>query len=1057
MKLQFFQQHTERNERIYKFPDVMYHPFYSNLIVGAITLSVILLTNSMWGMPGKYSALFPAAAIEFVAIYIFGYRVLYGLSVAIFINSFLRVYELNVGFQMSIIYACMVMFGDWIFLFISTHFTRLFCRNRSLFKDPYTVIVFTVTLAISLIFLTIIVLFGAYFIGIITRDEIYYTAFSFWFGRFNGVVVFAPFLLALFDTKEDRAVSRKMIWEIPVVLAIIVLFSIFAFRTSVQNQVLIIAVSLWIAFRYNLLMVSFASILVSLIATYFTAKGYGVMIGANTHESIMNLQKYLSTRFLFVYIIYSVVLDRSMLVKSISEKSTDLKVRLKELTVIYKISDLCNQSEVSIDQILKECVESLPEGYLYSEKIKCRIQYKDMSFETKGFKRGKWMQHRNFFLFNESIGSVDVAFFDEEKNHTTNPFSIEEERMLDAVKDIFEKMIESRQVQKNFNFQKQMLQATIESPQGIVIFSVDLNYRYLSFNLAHKSMMLFNYGKVIELESSILETITNNESRKELKQRFDLVFEDNVISDILSFENDGKFWEVRINPIKDENKIIIGATFFAIDITEKKNDQDRLVLSEKNYKEIFENVQDVFFKSSVKSKVYLDVSPSCSYFGIAREEMIGRSIYSFFEDQTKLKGFLDELQNTNSIHDYVAKFKVGEKNFYVSIGARILLDENSEAEFIIGSFHDVTDRILAEEHLKISEHKYRNLFERIDDIYLQVDFETDIVMEVSPSIASISGLTPENVRGLNKRTFFVNEEECDYLKDYLLKNGEITDYIIWLKFGDSKLCFSVNSKIEFNENDKPLYTYSTLRNVTERVENMKKIEEYNRKLESQNSELEQFAYITSHDLQEPLITLKYFTDIIKNEFKENCLTEDGIELLNHIGQASNRMQELVKGLLEYSRIGREAEIIELDSDNILKDVMLQMIGLVLKNKVIINVDTLPKVMANRRELSLLFHNLLNNAIKFRRKDVSLEIDIKAEELENEWLFSVHDNGIGIKETNLTKVFTIFKRLNNHEDYEGIGIGLSQCRKIVELFGGRIWVESVFGESTTVYFTFPKIS
>ncbi len=1056
MKLQFFQQNAEQNEKIYKLPGVMYNSFYSNLIVGAITLLVILLTNSLWGMPGRYSAFFPAVAIEFVAVYVLGYRVLFGVCIAIFVNSYLRVYELNVGYQMSIIYASIAVFGNLVFLFISVHFTRLLCGRRTLFKDPYTVVIFTLTLAFSLFFLTIIALFGLYLVGVINRDDFYITALNFWFGRFNGVVVFAPFLLALFDSSPDRKIDRKKIWEVPVVLVVIVLFSMFAFRTSVQNQILIIAITLFIAFRYNLLVVSFASILVSLIATYFTAKGFGVMIGANMQESIINLQQYLSIRYLFVYTVYSVVLDRSKLVKKISQKSTDLGERLKELTVIYKISDLCNKSEVSVEEILKGCVEILPEGYMYPEKIKCRIKYYDMSLETQGFSKGKWKQYRDFFIFGKNIGSIEVYFLDDE-SLKNSPFLLEEENMLDAFKDIFEKVLESRKVQDDFNFQKQMLQATIESPKEIVVFSIDLNYKYLSFNSLHKSIMLSSYGKVIELGSSILENITNNESRFEIKQRFDLVFEDNVVSDVLSFENDGKFWEVRISPIKDDNQNIIGATFFAIDVTEKKSDQDRLILSEKNYKEIFENVQDVFFKSSVKSKVYLDVSPSCSYFGIAREEMIGRSIYSFFEDQTKLKGFLDELQNTNSIHDYVAKFKVGEKNFYVSIGARILLDENSEAEFIIGSFHDVTDRILAEEHLKISEHKYRNLFERIDDIYLQVDFETDIVMEVSPSIASISGLTPENVRGLNKRTFFVNEEECDYLKDYLLKNGEITDYIIWLKFGDSKLCFSVNSKIEFNENDKPLYTYSTLRNVTERVENMKKIEEYNRKLESQNSELEQFAYITSHDLQEPLITLKYFTDIIKNEFKENCLTEDGIELLNHIGQASNRMQELVKGLLEYSRIGREAEIIELDSDNVLKDVMLQMIGLVLKNKVIINVDTLPKVMANRRELSLLFHNLLNNAIKFRRKDVSLEIDIKAEELENEWLFSVHDNGIGIKETNLTKVFTIFKRLNNHEDYEGIGIGLSQCRKIVELFGGRIWVESVFGESTTVYFTFPKIS
>jgi signal transduction histidine kinase len=228
----------------------------------------------------------------------------------------------------------------------------------------------------------------------------------------------------------------------------------------------------------------------------------------------------------------------------------------------------------------------------------------------------------------------------------------------------------------------------------------------------------------------------------------------------------------------------------------------------------------------------------------------------------------------------------------------------------------------------------------------------------------------------------------------------------------------------------------------------------NRELERKNKELEQFAYVASHDLQEPLRTTSGFVDLLCQQYK-NRLDEKADKYLSYISQSASRMRVLIADLLEYSRIGNKQEFHTVDCNAVLNDVVADLAAVITETGATISVDRLPVIKAYPVEIKLLFQNLILNAIKFRRKDVAPNIVVRVARKGNAWQFMVSDNGIGIAREYHERIFIIFQRLHTRSEYDGTGIGLSHCKKIVELHKGKIWLDSELGRGSTFYFTIPE--
>jgi light-regulated signal transduction histidine kinase (bacteriophytochrome) len=224
-------------------------------------------------------------------------------------------------------------------------------------------------------------------------------------------------------------------------------------------------------------------------------------------------------------------------------------------------------------------------------------------------------------------------------------------------------------------------------------------------------------------------------------------------------------------------------------------------------------------------------------------------------------------------------------------------------------------------------------------------------------------------------------------------------------------------------------------------------------LEASNKELEQFAYITSHDLQEPLKTISNYTGIIYKKYKDT-LDKNTRTYLEFLIQATIRLKTLINDILQYSRIERNVIFEKTDCNQIVKEVLEDLATPITESNAKIEVGTLPVIFCSK-DIKQVFQNLIGNAIKYRNPATEPTVKVRGYPQAGNWLFEVQDNGIGIEKEYHERIFGLFQKLHPKHRYEGSGIGLAICKKVVEIHGGKIWLESEPGKGTTFYFTISK--
>ena len=245
-----------------------------------------------------------------------------------------------------------------------------------------------------------------------------------------------------------------------------------------------------------------------------------------------------------------------------------------------------------------------------------------------------------------------------------------------------------------------------------------------------------------------------------------------------------------------------------------------------------------------------------------------------------------------------------------------------------------------------------------------------------------------------------------------------------------------------------------IEDITDQKNNERSLKRHARALEISNEELKTFAYVASHDLQEPLRMISSYVTLLERRYKGK-LDNDADEFIAYAVDGAKRMQCLINDLLEYSRVGRShREFSVMSTSDVLESVLKNFSTVIKEKEAVITYGALPDVEADSLQLRQLFQNLISNALKFSRDGVEPRVEIEAKRHGAHWIFSVTDNGIGIEAEYKTKIFEIFKRLHGNKKYSGTGIGLAICKKIVERHGGRIWVTSVPEKGATFHFSLP---
>ncbi|OMP78968.1 PAS domain-containing sensor histidine kinase [[Flexibacter] sp. ATCC 35208] len=369
---------------------------------------------------------------------------------------------------------------------------------------------------------------------------------------------------------------------------------------------------------------------------------------------------------------------------------------------------------------------------------------------------------------------------------------------------------------------------------------------------------------------------------------------------------------------------------------------------------------------------------------------------------------------------------------------------------------EVENKLAATEKLlKLSQESYSSLVGEIQD-YGIITLDPDgNILTWNKGAERIKGYTAQEITGKNFRMFYTPAARAECIPEKLLstaiQDGRVQneDYRV---HKDGTLFWSSVTITALRNNEGELTGFIKItRDLTERKQMEDQTQLYLRKLEVENRELEQFTYIASHDMQEPLRSISTLVELVATEYTGK-LDETADNYLRFIRQSSNRMSDLIKALLDYSRIGNVKQKEAVDCNQIILTVVDDLRTAIHESKAQVIMENLPIVHAYPIELKLLFQNLLSNAIKFRQQDVPPVIRITCVKREHEYEFMFSDNGIGIAPRYQEKVFEIFQRLHNKLQYEGTGIGLAHCKKIVSLHGGEIWLTSTPGVGSQFYFT-----
>ena len=359
----------------------------------------------------------------------------------------------------------------------------------------------------------------------------------------------------------------------------------------------------------------------------------------------------------------------------------------------------------------------------------------------------------------------------------------------------------------------------------------------------------------------------------------------------------------------------------------------------------------------------------------------------------------------------------------------------------------------AEESVRRSEEYFRLVTENSLDIITILEEDGTIRYE-SPSVERALGFQREELTGANVFEFVHpdDKEETMNIFSRAIENPGIS-LSLEVRFKHKDGSWRILEVIGKNLLDNPAVAGIVVnsRDISKRKQAQEVLMQLAEELKRSNTDLQQFAYAASHDLQEPLRVVAGFVRLLGKRYKDKLDTK-AEEFIDNAISGVKRMEILIKDLLAYSQIGTKGKAFKpTDCSSVICDALANLQAAIEENEAEVTYDRLPTVMADATQLGSLFQNLISNAIKFRGNKKP-KVHVSAGLRENEWVFSVQDNGIGIDPKDAERIFVIFQRLHGREEYSGTGIGLAVCKRIVERHGGRIWVESQPGRGSTFYFT-----
>jgi PAS domain S-box-containing protein len=475
---------------------------------------------------------------------------------------------------------------------------------------------------------------------------------------------------------------------------------------------------------------------------------------------------------------------------------------------------------------------------------------------------------------------------------------------------------------------------------------------------------------------------------------------------------------------------------------ERKQILENLRKSEEKFRSIVETTNEWIWSIDIAGNITYTNPAITPILGYQPEEIINKSILAHIhvEDIQLFKELLSNKGNKGWTGVILRRYHKSGMVRYLESNAIPIVDQSNKVIGYQGADRNITDRMQAELNL--------DRFFKLSIDMLCIAGTDGYFKCLNPAFENTLGHTEEEL--LSKPFLdFVHEEDraATVAQMQLLDSG-----LPVINFNNRYICKDGSYKwLSWSVSPVGDTLYGVARDITEIKQTEEHLAKHSQALARSNADLEQFAYVASHDLQEPLRMVASFTQLLAMRYKGR-LDAEADEYIYYAVDGANRMKRIIRDLLEYSRVGRSVKDPEMvDIEDALRHVIGNLQIVITESKATITHDPLPTIIADGMQIERLLLNLLGNAIKYR-SDEPPKIHISCQKGDGMWRFCVSDNGIGIPPNYVEQIFVIFQRLHTRDRYEGTGIGLAICKKIVERHGGQIWVEPGDGKGSKFFFT-----
>lgn len=482
---------------------------------------------------------------------------------------------------------------------------------------------------------------------------------------------------------------------------------------------------------------------------------------------------------------------------------------------------------------------------------------------------------------------------------------------------------------------------------------------------------------------------------------------------------------------------------------------EELELTSSYLQTLMDNMLDILMTTD-PSGVITEVNKATERIsGYSREDLIGQPFSYLLTDpesaQAAINHVLIEGETSNYDLTIVTKDK---REVPVSYNATVLRNAEGHITGVLGSARDTTEIKQAQELLRLANIYNRNLIEAFVDPLVTIDPKGRIT-DVNAATEEYTGYPREKLIGTTFPDYFTEPEKAQAAYQQAFEEGSVRDHELELMHRDGHLTSVLyNASVYRDEAGKVIGVIAAARDITKRKKAEDALGQKANELARSNDELGQFAYVASHDLQEPLRKIQAFGDRLEAKCGE-ALTDEGRDYLGRMRNAAERMQMLINTLLAFSRVASRAEpFVSVNLAEVTEGVVADLAVCIERTGGRVEVGDMPIIDADPTQMRQLLQNLIDNGLKFHKEEEAPVVKVYARLLDEVCQIIVEDNGIGFDEKHLDRIFTIFQRLHGRSEYEGTGIGLAICHKIVERHGGSITAKSKPGEGATFTATLP---